>query len=236
MPADRPLAGDEVPLDLAALAVTDSPDVVRTALRRFRRRVALRTAIVVAVVAAVGLLLALRPSTTFLPDRFREARPTDVMAVVGTDAVDVVVLQAARLDVDTYGLRLLAIGKDLPPSEGVFVLPPRRPPLAAPSPTPPPGPPLFEISTSGFSSAPAQEAWVAVPAGTSELTVEVGAGVPARGGNDDGPAAPTTVNRPQPALRIGGPPTEPGTERLLGEVVLDLEALGVPHEIWRSEP
>lgn len=79
--------------------------------------------------------------------------------------------------------------------------------------------------------------WATIPTGTQVITVHFGAGVPAQPAPGTGPgegpgeAAPR-VRGSTAALRVPMGPTEPGTERFLGTIDLDLGQLGVPREVW----
>lgn len=233
---DQPVAA------LASLREVESPELVRVAVRRFRRRLLLWAGVVVAALVGLVLLLTAPAVAPGLPERLAASGPVSVMERIEQDPVEVLVLQAARLE-NSYALRLVVTASGLADDEGVFVAqrfavsPPDtfdeepEPGDAAP---PPPGPPpdlggVVSIADSGFGASLVQEAWVEAPLGTRRLTVTVGAGVPARPGSDLPPA-----DTEGDTWVLSGPPTEPGTQRVLAEVELDLTELGLVDDIWRN--
>jgi hypothetical protein len=66
--------GDETPLDLRALADVDEPDVVRDALRRFRRRILTRYVWIAAAAAVAIVAVSWGRASTSLSQRVDEAR------------------------------------------------------------------------------------------------------------------------------------------------------------------
>jgi hypothetical protein len=66
--------GDETPLDLRALADVDEPDVVRDALRRFRRRILTRYVWIAAAAAVAIVAVSWGRAPTSLSQRVDEAR------------------------------------------------------------------------------------------------------------------------------------------------------------------
>lgn len=236
---------DEPIVDLAELRQVESPEVVHAAMRRFRRRLWLWAVVVVAAVVGVVLVVTAPSVTPWLPTRMAQAGPLEVMERLEQGPVQVLVLDAARLE-DSYVLRLVVDAAGLDPSEGVFVgerfavwdpdAHPEPPGAAEEDvPPPPPGPPtdlggVVSIASSGFGTGAVQEVWIEVALGNPRPTVTVAAGVPARPGSEpDGPSDLGATDFPSEIL---GPPTEPGTDRVLAEVELDVREFGIDHHVW----
>jgi hypothetical protein len=230
---------DEPIATLAELGQVESPEVVRAAMRRFRRRLLLWGSVVTAAVIGLVLVVTAPTVTPWLPARMADAGPVWVMQRVEQEPIQVLVLDAARLE-ESYVLRLVVSADSLDQTEGVFVAQrfavwdpeaePEAPPAEEDVPPPPAGPAamggVISTADSGFGAGSVQEVWVEVPLGSRRLTLTVGAGVPAGIGADSGMA-------PGPMVEgLLGPPTEPGTERVLGEVELDVAALGINEEVW----
>lgn len=235
---------------LRDLAEVEEPEVVRSALRRFRRRAAFLALAVVAVTVGVVLVLTAPQSQPSLPARFDPHDGQRMSAVINEPPVEVVVLSAQRLDDDTFGLELVVVAEGLEEGEGLFVSPlaPASEPRTGdnedpPSPENPPPPlPAFggieELASDGFGPGPVTRAWLAVPVDTAEVSFAVAAAVPANPGPgaspDQAPDKLTAGKDGEDRELVNEPPTEPGTTRVLAEVELDLEALGVEPRILRS--
>jgi hypothetical protein len=100
---------DERPLDLRALADVDEPEVVRDALRRFRRRVLTRYVWVVAAVVVAGSAVVWGRTPTTLQQRVDAARNVVyVDRVWRVDGVTVGLDRVADLG-DTVGLHFVVI-------------------------------------------------------------------------------------------------------------------------------
>lgn len=237
---------DEPIVDLAELRQVESPEVVHAAMRKFRRRLRLWAVVVVAAVVGVMLVVTAPSVTPWLPTRMAQAGPVEVMERVEQGPVQVLVLDAARLE-DSYVLRLVVDAQGLDPTEGVFVgqrfavwVPEADPEVPGAReedvPPPPPGPPtdlggVLTIADSGFGAGAVQEVWIEVALGSARPTVTIAAGVPARPGPGEPPTSDLVTS--DLASELLGPPTEPGTERILAEVELDVRELGVDDRVWR---
>lgn len=233
----------ERPLGLRELAEVESPELVRGALRRFRRRFALWAALFAASVIGLTLLVTGPDRGRSVPSEFAGARPTSVMAVARERDVRITVLDAARLE-STYVLHAVVVVDGLALGEGVFIgrqfavwSSEMETSGAGADTPPPPGPPadiggMVRASDSGFGAHPAQEIWLEIPLGRQRVTVTVAAGVPAGTGPSESEVAPP--RRPTAELVLEGPPIEPGTGRVLAEVTLDVRELGIPQHIWEG--
>ena len=101
----------EQPLDLRSLADIDSPDVVRAALRTFRRRVILRSlwGLLAGMVAVAIIYVATQPRS--LPDRITKASVAAHPGVTwDVGDVRIALVDVARLD-DHLGLHFVVLGK-----------------------------------------------------------------------------------------------------------------------------
>jgi hypothetical protein len=111
---------NDAPLDLRALGEVESPEVVRQALRRFRRRALVRGLVVVAVVAIlVGLRIG--PLRTSVADRYRQSAGVSVGAVYRAGEATVVLEKVADLGTTTTGLQLVVADPTLPKFDSVSV-------------------------------------------------------------------------------------------------------------------
>lgn len=89
---------DERPLALRDLAQADSPEIVRAALGRFRRRLLTR-GLILLVIAAVGLFLYPRyhRGPENLSVAIAEGRGADLYRLIRSDRIEATVLRVARL-------------------------------------------------------------------------------------------------------------------------------------------
>lgn len=185
-----------------------------------------------------------------LPARFDPHVGQRVGAVVNEPPVEVVVLSAQRLDDDTFGVELIVLAEGLKGDEGLFASPvaPASEPndrgdddVTSPE-SPPPGPPVFggieELASDGFGPGPATRIWLGVPVETTEVSFVVAAAVPASPGSGpspgQGPDEPPAARDGTERVLVDKPPTEPGTTRVLADMELDVEKLGVEPGIRRS--
>lgn len=234
---------------LRDLADVEEPEVVRSALRRFRRRAALLALVVVAATVGVVLVLTAPQSQPSLPARFDPHAGQRVGAVVNEPPVEVVMLSAQRLDDDTFGLELIVLAEGLEEDEALFASPvaPASEPNdrdddATSTESPPPGPPVFggieELASDGFGPGPVTRIWLGVPVETTEVSFVVATAVPANPGSGPSPGqgrdGPPAVSDAKERVLVDEPPTEPGTTRVLADMELDLEELGVEPGIRRS--
>lgn len=247
--------GENPPLDLRELAEVDSPDVVRGALRRFRRRLGLWGGLAAVVVLGLAALIAAPETPTgYTPARVEDAQVHhDVMAEVTQGPVQLIVLRAARLD-DTYALHGVLVAEGLEADEGIFVAqrfgvwqpgdeqenPGGSPGAMSP---PPAGPPvdlggLVGATTEPAGTGPVAEVWLEIPLGREQITVTVAAGVALTPSDintepapDDGPS----IARPTGDSVLSGIPTRPGSERVLAELELDVQRLDIPRAIWGAQ-
>lgn len=240
------MSDDRPPSGLRDLAEVSSPEVVRGALRRFRRRLVLWAGLFAGAVIGLALLVAAPSAQShYLPTEFAAAGPIPLMESVRAQSVQVLVLDVARLD-DTYVLRAVVAAEDLQPNEGLFVarvFEVWSPDLeedagAASDAPPPPGPPVdvggaVRIFDSGFGSHPVQEIWIEIPVGQDRITLTIAAGVP-DDPHDPGRETAGPSDRSDPGRVLVGSPARPGTERILAEVTLDASQLGVPEHVWKE--
>jgi len=194
---------DERPLPLGALAQTESPEIVRAALGRFRRRVLLRGLV---LLLAIGAAFVLYPryfgEPKELAQEIRDARGVILLQKVDGSSVQATIARAARLSHDQvpgkerFGLHVIAITLKssaldnqlvtlLRPSEKNGVLE-----VVA-----------GEASFSGFN------VWISAAVGTRVIDVPFAA-----------------VSRPDGAI-LDRP--------LTGTLHLDMQTLNIPDWIWR---
>lgn len=111
---------EEYPLDLRGLAEVDAPEVVRGALRRFRRRLLGTGAVVLlAALSLVGGILWAVALNRTLAEQIDEAPGAFVGAVYERDGITTVLKRAARLD-DGLGLSLLLAAPDSRATDNFF--------------------------------------------------------------------------------------------------------------------
>lgn len=103
------------PLDLRSLGEVDEPEVIRAALRRFRRRVLVRGVAILAVVAVLVGLRVAGPWRPTIAQRIERAQGEQVGGTWRVGRATVVLVRAADLGEDT-GLHLLV----LDPTAGAF--------------------------------------------------------------------------------------------------------------------
>ena len=102
----------EESLDLRALAEVESPAVVQSALRRFRRKIFTTGALVMlAVVCLAGGILWATVMHRTLDERIAEAPGKDVAAVFSAEGRTVVLRRVARLE-EGVGLHFLLVHPD----------------------------------------------------------------------------------------------------------------------------
>jgi len=193
---------DESPLDLRSLGDVESPEVVRAALRRFRRN-ALRTAAWVAVVGLVAVTFALGASARrSLGDRIEGApgfSPGAVYQVQGMTAVLAKVADLGR----TVGLHFTVAVPNLHTYADARIRDTYSLNIAG-----------ARTVDSGDEAAAFYELWaeVDVPA-DGRISVEV-------------ERFCTLVSRSSGGCRVRD------AERALGSFTVDLRVLGVPERIW----
>ena len=104
---------DQPPLDLRALADVDAPDVIHEALRRFRRKILVRSVwVVLAAVAVVVIVWARTPTT--LADRVDQAsRAIEAHPVWHAHGATVALDRVASLGGGRLGFHFVVIGKGL---------------------------------------------------------------------------------------------------------------------------
>lgn len=225
------------PLGLAELADIDSPEIVRAALRRFRRRVLAWAAwIVIATGLAYGLFLFFAWPRTAPSDAVRFANApmgVGVGSLIEEGPVRILVLEAKRLDEHVAGLRLLVVAEELEPDERlvaglisgvVEVFHPKRGGTGPGD--PPPRPPGIDVLTE--IARDKLEVLLTIEPGTERLTFDVGAMASPLHTTPDGP--PDQLPPPPPGRVIGGP--DEGV-RLLATVRLEMPKLGIPRSIWK---
>jgi hypothetical protein len=111
---------DPLPFDLSTLGEIDSPEVVRGALRRFRRRV-LRTALVVLVVGALagGIVIAVDRDPLDYGRRVDAAQGVELGAVFQSGSVTLILAKVADLGLDS-GLHFVAVVPNVPDDYEVY--------------------------------------------------------------------------------------------------------------------
>lgn len=225
---------DEQPLDLRHLSEVSSPEVVREAVRRFRRRVLLRSAwLLLAVLVGAGLFLLLSPrGAVSVPIQFRQAPPGHGLGtVIEQDGVRVALVEAKRFgeDVELVGVRALVASEEIEPGEelvaGFFegTIEVHDPERGGTGPgDPPPAPPSVHVLTDVGDEA--LELLLTFHPGTEGFSFDVGAAAiepSSRGRARAGPPAPRVRRRPQ------------GDEvRPLTTIEVDVPELGIPEEVW----
>lgn len=109
MSAETP---EDRPLNLRDLAEEESPDVVRVALRRFRRRTAVRALWLAGLVLAALLLLPLLSTEASFAERYYASPGVPIGQTVDSGPVRVALLDARRIDPDNGGLHFFASASD----------------------------------------------------------------------------------------------------------------------------
>ena len=104
----------EPPLRLSDLADVDSPEVVKAALRRFRKRVLVWTVwLVIAVLAALLLLPTYNRGRNDLRQQFLRSPGEDTGAILHQGPYDATILSVVRLNKLQYGVHLVATVRSL---------------------------------------------------------------------------------------------------------------------------
>ncbi len=224
--------GDDEPVPLRDLAAVESPQLVQKAVRRFRRRTVV-TALGIACVIVLSILVVplFFRSPPPLPDQFPGAPGESIGAVLDAGPVEVVVLDARRLDRGLVGIHVVVLSESVGDGERLVARPGRQP---SPTGTGNPPNPLQVFVSELKGGGQAAEVWAVFDRGTRRISLvfeavsaERQAGMPPRpsdepNGSVRAPHRPTTGDRH---------PIPSGRE--LGEVTLDMEDLGVPPSIWR---
>jgi len=199
---------DERPLALRDLADADSPELVRAALGRFRRRLLVRVLILV-LIAAVGVFLYPRyhRDAGDLASEIRHAPGVDLYNTVKAGTVEATIMRVARLPretlapdrpVERFGIDLFVNGHSPAPDQQIVSL--LRSDLDR-------GVLSFRIE-SNSNLADGLEMWITFIAGTRTIDIPI-----ARVAVDGG------------AARV--------TEPSLGTLHIDMQKLGVPDWTWR---
>jgi hypothetical protein len=245
--------GNDRPLRLRELAEVESPEVVRSALRRFRRRTLVWSLWLVLLLVALLVFLVL-PRTLgpreYLPRRFVGAPGAEVGRILQEGSVQVTVLDARRLTPEEVGLHLVIAAKDLESDEELVAQPGISGfieviPIGGLGPIPPAPP---EMATTGKGNV--LEAWIAFAPRIRRVSFDVAALLRTR---VSGPGPPPLIpgEVPGAAPVVPSPPSGPRTcavavnefgqcalyedeGRLLATVRLDMEELGIPPRIWKE--
>jgi hypothetical protein len=199
---------DERPLALRDLAQADSPEIVRAALARFRRRLLTRGLILVLIVA-VGLFLYPRyhRGPEDLASEIRHGRGVDLARILRTDGLEPTVSRVARLarqdigqsgPVERYGIQLFV--RPLATYEAQQIA-------------------TFVRSDSAHGVLSVRSEWSNFTGGSIEIWISIEAGTRA-------------VDIPIGEIRMDSASRKP-TVSLLGTVRIDMEQLGVPDWTWR---
>lgn len=196
---------DDRPLALGELAQADSPEIVRAALARFRKRILVRGLVVVLIVAAAALLYPRYfGSKGPIVQEIADARGVILGGNVQSDQVEATIFKMARLsDVPSqtplrrYGFHLILRASFTKPGEQLVLG--LRPEGG-----------VIEVysGTSSLSDASVLEVWISATAGTQTIDIPV-AGV-IRDGSGFSLAHAS-----------------------LGTLHLDMDELNVPDWIWR---
>ena len=104
---------DQPPLDLRALADVDAPEVVHEALRRFRRKILVRSDWVVLAAVAVVVILWSRTPTTLAERVDQASRAIEAHPVWHAHGATVALDRVASLGDDRLGFHFVVIGKGL---------------------------------------------------------------------------------------------------------------------------
>ena len=118
---------DVPPLDLRSLGQVESPEVVRAALQRFRRRTLIRAAVVLAALGFVVWFRGFGPGAPSLTDRIESARGRQVGAVFHIGEATVILDRVADLGATT-GLEWTVADPQAGQQDELFLVYPR--PLA----------------------------------------------------------------------------------------------------------
>jgi hypothetical protein len=102
---------DQPPLDLRALADVDAPDVVHEALRRFRRKILVRSVWVVFAAVVVAVIVWVRTPTTLAERVDQASRAIEAHPVWHAHGATVALDRVARLGDDRLGFHFVVIGK-----------------------------------------------------------------------------------------------------------------------------
>lgn len=234
----------DTPLDLDGYGDIDSPDVVRRAAGRFRRRLFACAAVVALLALSAGFLLAQQPGDTTPRGLLDQAAVRhEAGGQLRQDGLSLVVLEAGRVSEGIYVLHIVGVAERLDDQEALD--------LSIPVSTliPPPGQepadlPGHQVQTLGIDPqesgyGPGRhvvQAWVVLPTGTRTVPVDFLAGVPQRpsppGASPDH-GDPADASPSNGAAPRGLPPTVEGTGRRLGTIELDVKELQIPEEIWQ---
>ena len=252
---------DEAPLSLAALAETDSPDVVRGALAQFRRRMLARVILFPIAAALIIVVPKLLPGMDpSIQKQFQESGVRQYLArAVPAGPVLFRVMEARRLD-ETFALRFFSTTDALRPEErltieggytGILHDCEREQPSNLPG---PPVGPIAPLSLSGGEARDVVEGLIVCPLGAIRLTLEIGAvyviaehAPPAVPGEPPGPPDPSggagpgrhtqeECAVPLNPLNVCAFLKSQGTYRTIATITLDMRQLGVEDAIWRVEP
>ena len=227
--SDRP---DEPIVSLRELGDIQSPEVVRGALRRFRRRLLVRIVVIALIVGAWFGVRALN-DTDYIPDLFAEARGGEAIGeTVRRGAITATVIEAKQFEREgtaLYGLRLVVTADGLRRGERIVVEAPQAscfPGINALD----VGPTVGDVwgLTSGRG---AQEVLVLNPLGRKEMGVTVGAVSPL-GNRTPQPLPPLPTVLSCDAVMDGFPGDE--HVRYLGTIKLDPEELGISEQTWKE--
>ena len=250
---------DERPLGLTDLADIDEPAVVHAALSRFRKRMFVRAVLIPAAVVAIIAVARLLPGTRE-PDYklYNESRNGRIIGVQLLDGpVDVVVLDARRMDDERYAVRLVVSTDQLQGQEELAIESHARgfmrscePPAGSPAGEPyaPTMISPIHIGHLGTDKPGVKELLLVCPVGSNGATLEIGAlyeaamhhnpstGPPPP---DEGPRGPGDVPQEECAVPLNelgscGLTKKQGTYRALATITIDVQQLGVPTGIWRE--
>jgi hypothetical protein len=199
---------DERPLALRDLAQAHSPEIVRAALGRFRRRLLTRGLILV-LIAAVGLFLYPRyyRGPEDLSSAIARGRGVDLYRTIRNDPIEATVARVARLSraeppldasVERFGIHLFVRPLTSYPDQQIasFLRPDRAHGV------------LSVRAESNSYMGDGLDIWIALVAGTSAIDIPFG------------------MARTDNTTRLF-------TESLVGTVHIDMETLGVPDWSWR---
>ncbi len=104
---------DQPPLDLRALADVDAPEMIHEALRRFRRKILVRSVWVVLAAVAVVVLLWARTPTTLAERVDQASRAIEAHPVWHAQGATVALDRVASLGDGRLGFHFVVIGKGL---------------------------------------------------------------------------------------------------------------------------
>lgn len=202
------------------------------------RRILIGIGIVAVIASAAAAVIVSRDSGS-LQEHFARSESAEVGAVIEDGGARAAVLSVARMDGDHYGVHLVLMADDLAMGEAVTAGSVTQSESVA---TLANGNCLEVLLT---ESGAATEMWIVSPVGVRRLTVEVVASSSAgRGGaaaevailEGIGPPGSESRGEEMPPCELEALPSGERREaRSVGELVIDLQELGVDPRVWSAK-